>query len=157
MFWKDKQKDTPKDPPKDTPKDNQGGKPMDKKARAEMYSAYLRNEGFSPTIGEKGEVLFKMEGRTYVIFSDENDEPFFQIVFPNFWTIESEQERAKVERAALHATAATKVAKIYPVESNVWGSIEMFLTPPDSFKAVFHRSMGALTAAVNNFAQEMRT
>ncbi|MDZ7337921.1 MAG: hypothetical protein ONB30_05225 [candidate division KSB1 bacterium] len=128
---------------------------MDKQQRAKMYQDFLLEEGYTTTIDDDGDVIFKSEGRTYAILIDDRDEDFFRIVFPNFWPIESKQERLKVEQAALQATAETKVAKVFPVRDNVWASIEMFCSPPDVFKAVFARSMSALRAAVGSFAEKM--
>ncbi len=74
---------------------------------------------------------------------DENDEEFFRLVYPGFWSIESELEREKAQRA-LTATAQTKVAKVFLVCDNTWASIEMFCSPPEVFRTAFHRSLRAL-------------
>jgi len=121
-----------------------------------MYRDYLSGEGFMPSLDDDGDVVFKKEGRTYIIVIDENDEEFFRLVFPNFWPIESEDEREKVIKASCDATAKTKVAKIFPVRDNVWGTIELFVETPGSARAVISRSMSALMAAVDTFAQSMR-
>ncbi len=128
---------------------------MTKDERINMYTAYLKGEGYSPESIKEG-VVFKAEGKTYVIMVDENDEQFFRLVFPNFWSIDNDKERVKVVAASSQATAATKVAKIFPVENNTWGTIELFVASPDAFKGVFTRSMGALQAAVQNFVQAMK-
>ena len=129
---------------------------MTKQERAEMYRDFLSDEGYRPYLDDDGDVVFKKENRTYIIVIDEKDEEFFRLVFPNFWPIESEDEREKVIKASCEATARTKVAKIFPVRDNVWGTIEMFCWPPESAKAVINRSMSALMAAVDTFAQSMR-
>lgn len=128
---------------------------MTKDERIKMYETYLKGEGYSPETIKEG-VVFKAEGKTYVIMVDENDEQFFRLVFPNFWSIDNDKERAKVTAAANQATAATKVAKVFPVENNTWGTIELFVASPDHFKGVFTRSMGALQAAVQNFVGAMK-
>lgn len=124
--------------------------------RTQMYSEFLRKEGYAPQLDSDGDILFKMEGRTYLIIVDRDDEEFFRIVFPNFWSIENEKERRQVHEAALHATAQTKVAKVFPVRDDVWASVELFCSPPDSFKPVFRRSMSALAAAIATFVSKMR-
>jgi hypothetical protein len=126
-------------------------------SKIEMYKTYLDQEGFHPS-QDGGLLIFKQEGRTYVITADENDLPYFQIVFPNFWSIDSDQERAKAYQAANHATSATKVAKIYVREDgkNMWGSIEMFFESPEQFKGVFVRALSALMAGVANFTEKMK-
>ena len=129
---------------------------MNKQERAEMYRNYLTEEGYAPKIDEDGDVTFKYEGGMYFIAVDEKDEEFFRLVFPGFWSIDNEIERAKVNRAALYATERTKVAKVYAVADNTWASIEMFCFPPETFKQVFHRSMSALRAGVQNFQDKMQ-
>ncbi len=126
-------------------------------SKYDMYKAYLTEEGYSPTAGD-GLLIFKKEGRAYVITVDENDAPYFQLLFPGFWPIESDKERVKAYAAANQATSATKVAKVYVTDDgkNVWASIEMFFESPDQFKAVFSRSMLALMASVANFTQKMK-
>lgn len=129
---------------------------MDKKQKAQMYMDHLRGEGYVPELDSDGDVVFKLEGRTYIILIDEGDEEFFRIIYPNFWSIESADERIKVEKAALAATSDTKVAKIFPIRDDVWGSVEIFILPPENFKLIFARAMRALRAAVDTFVQKMR-
>lgn len=129
---------------------------MSKLGQAQMYCEFLRAEGYLPEIDEDGDVIFRDGQRVYLILIDEKDEEFFRLVFPNFWSIETEEERARVEKAALHATAMTKVAKVFPVRNNVWATIEMFVSPIEGFKPVFDRSMRALNVAVHSFVEKMR-
>ena len=129
---------------------------MTKSERAEMYRSYLAEEGYAPKIDDDGDVRFKYEGGSYFISVEEKDEEFFRIVYPAFWSIENESERAKVAQVALLATAETKVAKVFPVRDSTWASIEMFCSPPEVFKAVFGRSLTALRAAVQTFREKMQ-
>jgi len=131
---------------------------MDKTERAKLYMDYLIAEGYRPYIDQDGDVVFKSEGRTYYIEVDEKDEEYFRLVFPNFWSIESDEELARVLYAANHATMATKVAKVY-VRSDgkdTIAAIEMFVSPPENFKLTFSRAMSALRTGVNDFVNTMR-
>lgn len=130
--------------------------PSSKQQRADMYKNYLTEEGFSPKIDSDGDVVFKYEGKSYCIMVDENDEEFFRLIFPNFWSIENEEERNKVLMAAAYSTARTKVAKIFTVRDDTWASIEMFCSPPEAFKIAFRRCVSALQTGVNNFLEKMR-
>jgi hypothetical protein len=129
---------------------------MNKHLQAQMFREFLESEGYDSEIDDDGDVIFRQGGRTYLILIDEDDEEFFRLVFPNFWSIDSEEERERVEKAALYATAKTKVAKVFPVRNNVWATIEMFISPIEGFKPVFDRSMRALHVAVHSFAEKMR-
>lgn len=128
---------------------------MTKAQRAHSFLEYLTNEGYIATVDQDSDIVLKHEGGVYLIVLDDLDPGFFRIVFPNFWSIDSESARTKAEKAALTATAATKVAKVFPVSNNLWATVELFVTDLDQAKAVFKRSMSALRAAVVKFGQEM--
>lgn len=125
--------------------------------RAKMYADYLTGEGYRPTIDSDGDVIFKREGRTYYVDVDEKDDQFFRIVFPNFWSIESDDELMRVMIAANHATRLTKVAKVYANlnNENTTASIEVFVEHPENFRPIFGRAMSALMASVSNFVEKM--
>jgi hypothetical protein len=128
---------------------------MTKNERAELYQTFIKEEGYVPKIDDDGDIVFKYEGRGYIIILDD-DEEYFRLVFPNFWSIETEDERTKVMVAALNTTSKTKVAKVFPVRDNVWASVELFCSPPESFRSVFNRSMSALQSSVDIFVENMR-
>lgn len=129
---------------------------MTKEERQLAVESFLREEGYAPQRDSDGDVAFKYEGRAYVVVVDEADPMFFRLIFPNFWSIDSEEERAQVAEAALEACRSTKVAKVFPVSDNTWASVELFVEPYDNYRAVFFRSLGALQAATQTFLTTMR-
>lgn len=129
----------------------------EKETRARMYEEYLQQEGYRPEVDGDGDIVFKAEGKVYVIIVDESDDEFFLLCLPSFWIIKNQEERNRVQSAALRATADTKVAKIMIADNCVWATIEMFCLPPESFKLVFERSMRALQASVSQFVELMRS
>ena len=122
---------------------------------AKLYMDYLIEEGYRPTIDSDGDVIFKHEGRAYFIDIDTSDEQFFRIVYPNFWSIESAEELARVLYAANYATRMTKVAKVYLRSDgkDTIASIEMFFEQPEHFRSVFRRAMSALQTSITNFKE----
>jgi hypothetical protein len=127
------------------------------KKGAERYLEFLAEEGYRPTINANGNVSFKCEGRTYVIRIDEEDEEYFELAYPNFWPIESDEERSRVMEAALAVIADNKVVKIYPEDdTNTWATIELFCSPPETFKPVFNRCLRVLRGSVNEFVATMQ-
>jgi hypothetical protein len=131
---------------------------MTKPEKTTLYMEFLTQEGYRPTAEPEGDVLFKAEGHTYVLPIDDKDENFFQLVFYNFWAIESEEELWRAVSAANFATRETKVAKVFVRNDgrNVIATVEMFLFSPDNFPQLFGRALGALKYAVEKFAGEMR-
>ncbi len=128
---------------------------MTVKDRTALYLDYLRKEGFNAEMDADGDVKFKYEGKTYYFILDKEDEEFFRLVFPNFWSLDGPAERAKAEKAAFVATSATKVAKVLLVGDNVWAMIEMFVSDPAYPTTIFPRSMSALRYSVSTFVEEM--
>ena len=129
---------------------------MTRQERLDLYREFLDQEGFRPSIDGDGDLVFKIEGKTYFVFADPNDAPFFRLVFPSFWSIENEDERAKAYVAAHDATAQTKVAKVFVVEDDTWASLELFCDPPETVRPVLLRGLSAVQSAVDTFAQIMR-
>ena len=129
---------------------------MTKEERAQSVESFLREEGYAPKRDSDGDIAFKFEGRYYVVVVDEADPMFFRLIFPNFWQIDSEEERAKASVAALEACRSTKVAKVFLVKDNTWASVELFLDPYDGYRAVFRRSLSALQTATQTFLTTMR-
>ncbi len=122
---------------------------------AQIYADYLDKKGYHPET-EEGFVRFRHAGGVYLVAVDANDEEYFRLIFPNFWEITDDAERQKVLRACDTATAETKVAKVFIVRDNVWGTIEIFCPEIQQFQQIFDRSMSALRAAVNKFVEEMK-
>lgn len=122
---------------------------------ADIYLDYLAEQGFRPEIDSDGDISFKFEGRSYFINVYEDDREFFQLVYPCFWPIESEEERKQVVEACDYVSGHTKVAKIYTVRDNVWATIELFVSSPEEFKGVFMRALGALSRAREKFVEKM--
>jgi hypothetical protein len=129
---------------------------MTKLERADLYRDYLAREGFHPSSDGDGDIVFKAEGKTYIIILDEDDEAFFRLVCPNFWSIDDERERAHVLQASAHATLRTKVAKVFPIADDTWAAVEMFTSPPASVLPVLSRSIMALQVAMQHFRSKMQ-
>ncbi|GHU24074.1 hypothetical protein FACS1894164_09820 [Spirochaetia bacterium] len=121
-----------------------------------MYLNYLQEEGYRPNIDEDGDVHFKSEGDNYYIIVNDDDPEFFQLLYPNFWEIESEDERIDVALAASYATMQTKVAKIYLTDyDDTSVSVEIYLNNPEDFKTMFPRMLSAIDTALNAFYEWM--
>lgn len=128
---------------------------MTEREIAEGYAEFLESEGYRPQIDGDCDVVFKCEGRTYYISPDERDPSYFRLVFPNFWSIDGEDERIKVALAASRINARIKVVKLYLTRDDTTAAVEVFCDTPDAYKAIFSRSLGALQAAEHQFRSVM--
>jgi hypothetical protein len=122
----------------------------------QCFMEYLEAEGFRPDIDKDGDVHFKYEGKHYYILLREKDRQFVRIIHPQFWSIDSEEERQKALAAANLTTGRCKCCKVYVSDENVDAAIELFVAEPSHAVAVLNRSLCALQNGVNTFAEEMR-
>jgi hypothetical protein len=121
-----------------------------------LYLEFLREEGYRPEIDRDEDIKFKSEGRWHYVMVDRDDPSFVRLVYPNFWSLETAEERQRAIAAAERATAETKVAKVYVVRENVWAAVEAFCEPQDAFKAVIPRRLRALRTAANVSVKNMK-
>ena len=121
-----------------------------------LYMDTLAEEGFRPKIDDDGDIVFKAEGRTLYIRMYPDDPEYLQLVLPNFWKIESEEEHLCATIAANHSTRVTKVAKVFVTKNNTCASIEVFLPVPELFAKILNRSVAALRNGAEHFVEKMR-
>ena len=124
--------------------------------RTDLYMEYLTEEGFRPKVDDEGDVIFKSEGKTYVLFGTAGDEQLFRLGALWIWPIESEEERQRALAAAADATCTLKVAKVYPVNDNIWVTVELLFEQPEQFRGVFLRALSLVQAGVTRFTEQMR-
>jgi hypothetical protein len=127
--------------------------------KAEMYSSFLRSEGYAPNVDSDGDVRFKFEGGNYIIFAYEKDPQYFLLMFPGFWPIESPEELQRALVAANTVNRDTKVVKISlnPDLTDVSATVEAFLPTPESFQQVFSRAINVTKVGVKKFMDFMNS
>ncbi len=129
--------------------------------KAEFYVDFLSTDGYRPTLDDDGDVLFRFEGGTYLIYAIEDDPGYLRVLYPNFWVIESEAERASAFHAASHATRVCKGAKVFVREDggNVCIAYECFFGDMDALTedipALFSRILSAMRHAAGTFSSTM--
>ncbi|HTN53237.1 MAG TPA: hypothetical protein VML50_12590 [Anaeromyxobacter sp.] len=120
-----------------------------------VYTDFLKQEGYAPSINADGNVAFKYEGGSYVIIIDPKDKNFFQLLFPGFWKFEGEEDRRRALNAANQAMMSTKVAKVWVTKTNVIATFELIVKDPSDISFFFRRALGGVRLAVKTFADEM--
>jgi hypothetical protein len=121
-----------------------------------MYTEHLGELGLDAVVDEDGDVVFRFEGKTFMLRVDELDPWCFRVVLANIWSVETEQDRQRAYRAMERTNALSKVAKAYLVEDQVWLSAESLLPTPEDHRAVLGRSMEALVQALGIFVRALR-
>lgn len=123
---------------------------------ADTYREFLAGEGFEAELDEAGDVAFLIDGHPYYLMVDDDDPGYFRLLFPNFWSIDSEAEHHRAMLAAAEVTAEIKVAKVYVLGDDTQASAEMFLATPGDLRPVFDRALRALQGAVRRFCEIMQ-
>ena len=123
---------------------------------ADTYREFLASEGFEAELDEAGDVSFLIDGRAYWLMIDDDDPGYFRLLFPNFWSIDSESEHQRAMLAAAEVTAEIKVAKVYILGDDTQATAEMFLADPHDLRKVFDRALSALQGAVRRYCEIMQ-
>ena len=124
--------------------------------KKKLFMRFLREEGFRPKIDEDDDIVFKFEGKTLYIETNESDESYFRLIFPNFWQIDTPEEESHALVVMSEVNAEIKVAKIYQRKDSIHATVEMFIDPMEGFKQVFPRCLGCIQAAVAAFREKMK-
>ena len=133
--------------------------PPQRRTREELqrlYIAALEKEGYRAECDDDGDVRFRHEGHSFFLEVREDDPMFFRVVLPNFWDVDSPEERARVIDASNLATGETKVAKVFLVRDNTWAACELFIPAQEDFVPILQRCLLAIRSAVNIFTDHMR-
>lgn len=125
----------------------------------ERCLSILREEGYLPTIDDDGDIKLKVQGLTYYVITDTDDEVYLRVWLPSFWSIENDQEFAKAHFVANKVNREYKVAKVTIAKNNdnTHAQCEMFISPDDpQLKRILLRLFNLLSSVRSDFADGMR-
>ena len=128
---------------------------MSKAERAAAIVKYMASEGYIPELDKDGDVRLKCEGLTFYIELLEDDETYYRLVLPNFWSIDTEEERGRAIIAANSVADRIKAAKVIMVRDDMWATLEGFYPSVDRYLPVIARCIKATRAAAMRFGEEM--
>jgi hypothetical protein len=122
----------------------------------ETYTTYLTSEGFRPELTQSGNVRFRREGRSYVIYVDEKDPTYFRLVLAFSAEDKSAQARARRLEGCNTASAEVKVIKAFlDSDGDPTFSAEMFLVVPGDFKTTLSRLLRATDNAYSKYLKKV--
>lgn len=125
-----------------------------KKEIQDAYTSYLDEQGFRPSLTELGNVLFKAEGRNYVIYVDEKDPTYFRLVVSFTYTDAGEEAQHRRLKALSEVNRTMKSVKAYVGTSGSTDfSIEMFQNKLGDANANLTRMLRQLRAAVSKYSE----
>lgn len=136
----------------------------DKKAVEQIrtkFVEFLGDQGYKIVENEWNEdttsyiVVFRAEGATMMAIFDSDDAKFVQMLFPNFYSLDDDDEKFNSVFCINDVNRACKVAKMYlnKERNNVMASCEFLV----SGEVDFGRYLSMLRNIADSFAQAMKT
>ena len=122
----------------------------------ETYTAYLSSEGFRPELTQSGNVRFRREGRSFLIYADENDPTYFRMVMA--FSADDKSAAARLRRLEGCNTTSfeVKVIKCYlDNDGDPTFSAEMFLVVPGDFKTALSRLLRAMDNGYDKYLKKV--
>ncbi|CAB3844754.1 MULTISPECIES: hypothetical protein [Achromobacter] len=130
------------------------------------FQSLLESEGFNrgqidwDEQSNTSDLIFKVEGRNYILISDADDEDFARLVFPNFWPLDSDEEFAAALQAISLVNGRCKGVKVYASSKNdnIVATVEFLISAsnPQLNAALFIRYIRMLNSGAEEFARIMR-
>lgn len=78
----------------------------------------LAHEGYRPDISDDGDLVFKFEGKTYILSNDMEDPDYFRLILPQFCEAKTARQQEKMLYALNETNAHIKMLKIYVNKAN---------------------------------------
>lgn len=122
------------------------------KAMRTKMVTFLKEEGYVPSINDKGEIVFKVEGNTYTILLDERDtDPMFYSMFTGF-AYDDIASRDKMDYIISQINFYKGIKMNYYDDSFAIGS-EVYLVNIDQFRYTFFKTLSIIKTAINEIAE----
>lgn len=122
-------------------------------AKTDLYSEFLRREGYVPENEANGDVRFKAQGETYVVTAAEDDPNYFKLSYFHRWS----PEQTDVSWRLINAlNAHLKVVKIAALQDVLCITTETFLKSPEDFSDLFPRCLNLIQVAKANLASGLQ-
>lgn len=132
----------------------------------QYFQSLLDSEGFNrgqvswDEDASTSDLIFKVEGRGYALIADADDTDFVRLMFPNFWSLDSDEEFAAALQAISIVNGRCKGAKVHATSKNdnVIATIEFLIDSenPQLKSGLFLRYIRMLNNAAEEFARVMR-
>lgn len=132
----------------------------------EYFQNLLDSEGFNKgkiswdDSASTSDLIFKFEGRSYLLVADADDPDFVRVLFPNFWSLDSDNEFAAALQAISIVNGRCKGVKVYAnsKNDNIIATVEFLIDSanPQIKSGMFIRYIRMLNNAAEEFAKVMR-
>lgn len=120
----------------------------------ELVLDFLRKQGFTPNVDERNNIVFKYQMTTYVFFTDENDDEFFQLAMPGIYDV-TEDNREIVLEAANKVNQSIKVIKVIVTQDSVWVLFEILLDETPQVEDIMPRAFRIMEDGRRKFYEQI--
>jgi len=115
----------------------------------QLFNEQLAEEGYRPHIDEDGDIVFRSQGKTYVVSVDPADAQFFRLGAYCLYTLSGEAAANKAHRIGHELAMRFKGTKALIVEDQVVHVVlESVLVEPEHFATVLERLLAIAREAV---------
>ena len=126
---------------------------MNQKTIQNEIMNYLKNEGFTPSIDDDGDINFKKEGDLHYVIIDEKEENPFYLTISLTRRMEEGYDMEKAISVAFDVEGY-KGIKIKLYKTSIVAQAQMFFQHPDHFKQVFYRTTQIMLWAMDEFCEK---
>lgn len=117
--------------------------------------AALEVQGFQVQDDPDAGLTFMFEGGQYYLPPQHDDGQFYHLLFPNFWTLETDEEYGRALFACDAVNREAKLVKLHTVDADVWAGVEALHPSPELFLAALPRYLTFVQEAVRAFREVM--
>ena len=122
----------------------------------DIYKQWLSDNGLKYEIDSDGDIHFKYQTCNMYIINPKKDTQFLQVMLPNFWSIESEQEYLNALKVCNMVSMQRKVVKAFVTEKNTFLMVEMFIDNTPDLEDFMERVLDILIQGRMFCAEKMR-
>lgn len=120
-----------------------------------IYEQWLTQNGLIHNIDEDGDLHFKYQMCNFYIINPKQDTQYLQILLPNIWSFDSDEERIMAMQVANELNMNCKVLKVFVTQRDTILSAEMLIDQTPDVEDFMERLLDILIQGRQLFFQEM--
>lgn len=129
---------------------------MDTAERVEAIRAFLERNEYEPKVRPNGVVRFQSGQMTLFVQTEAEDETFYRIGLPDFWPLETDEERERAPAVMHRLMANLSAVKLLTVKGDTWCVIEAFHPTVQDLLAGLENDIERIERCVVAFARGIR-
>lgn len=120
-------------------------------SKADIFSRYLKTLDIETQNDDHGNLVFRLNYKTFMIFTEEEDVPYFRLALPQIWKISDINEHFQMVEVLNQLNVQYKSVKMCVIDGGVWAIMELLLDKPEDISKVFERCIHTIEAMMTTF------